>query len=95
MSNKRIKARRYLKSSVCSFITNIDKALSSIKSCRGTAKKTLLDVKYQRLIRLDLEKMKVRLLTINGGLSRVNVNEKLRECNVLVRLLDDKILDVS
>ncbi len=63
------------------------KAASDVRTCRGTAPKTMLDLTYQRRVRTDLLKIESRLKRLGKRLTGARMGEAMREANaVIVRL---------
>ncbi|PAA94201.1 hypothetical protein BOX15_Mlig001532g2 [Macrostomum lignano] len=75
-------------------LDNLEKASLAIRSCRGSAGKTLLDMQRQKTIRVQLEKMKIKAKSMRAQLiSSDNVSGRLKECRALVKLLRDLSVD--
>lgn len=65
------------------------KAASDVRSCRGTAPKTMLDLSYQRRVRSDLLRIELLLVEIGKKLKGENLYEAIRECNAVIKRLGE------
>ncbi|KAM7542103.1 hypothetical protein Aperf_G00000009480 [Anoplocephala perfoliata] len=65
------------------------KAAADVRSCRGTAPKTMLDLSYQRRVRLDLLRIEILLKRLGRKLSGANLYEAIREANSVIKRLDE------
>lgn len=65
------------------------KAASEVRSCRGTAPKTMLDLSYQRRVRADLLRIEILLKRLGRKLTGANLYEAIREANAVILRLSD------
>ncbi|KAL5107681.1 Otoferlin [Taenia crassiceps] len=65
------------------------KAASEVRSCRGTAPKTMLDLSYQRRVRADLLRIEILLRRLGRKLTGANLYEAIREANAVILRLGD------
>ncbi|VEL36386.1 unnamed protein product [Protopolystoma xenopodis] len=88
-------ARHCFRRHLLSFAESLIKVSSQVRSCRGTAPKTLLDREYQTKVRKDLCKIQKRLLLAAKQLSKHDMGSKLREMNSIVRHMTELMQCVS
>ncbi|KAH9281037.1 Otoferlin [Echinococcus granulosus] len=65
------------------------KAANDVRSCRGTAPKTLLDLSYQRRVRADLLRIEILLKRLGRKLTGANLYEAIREANAVIKRLSE------
>lgn len=65
------------------------KAAGDVRSCRGTAPKTMLDLSYQRRVRSDLLRIEILLKRIGRKLNGANLYEAIREANSVINRLNE------
>uniref|UniRef100_A0A5K3EPL3 Otoferlin n=1 Tax=Mesocestoides corti TaxID=53468 RepID=A0A5K3EPL3_MESCO len=65
------------------------KAANDVRSCRGTAPKTMLDLSYQRRVRTDLLRIEIRLKRLGRKLNGANLYEAIREANAVIHRLSE------
>ncbi|VDM32227.1 unnamed protein product [Hydatigera taeniaeformis] len=65
------------------------KAANDVRSCRGTAPKTMLDLSYQRRVRSDLLRIEILLKRLGRKLTGANLFEAIREANAVIKRLND------
>ncbi|VDN96156.1 unnamed protein product [Rodentolepis nana] len=65
------------------------KAANDVRSCRGTAPKTMLDLSYLRRVRSDLLRIEILLKKTGRKLNGSNLYEAIREANGVIRRLNE------
>ena len=72
-SRRKRAASRKLRQLLDEFFESVEHTSSTIRSCRGTAGKTLLDKERTKHLRIQLEKMKVKVRNMKKDLNEKNI----------------------
>lgn len=94
-SRERPTAHRRMRTILDKLQEQLETASSAIKSCRGTAGKTMLDKERQKMYRVSVEKMRVKAKNMKRDCTKESIPQRIREAKALVRFMREMTEEVS